>query len=114
LTDVEDEFLGYNHTSLGHRVALMWHLPETVSEVMLHHHCAEGSTLAPKQVACVELANVLCSLKGVSSVGVRLVELRKPAMELLDLDGAGLKELTSKMEAELGLHEDLMALPTAG
>jgi hypothetical protein len=68
------------------------------------------SEITPKQVACVELANELCSLKGISSVGVRLVELRKPAMDLLELDAVGLKDLTTKIEAELGLHEDLMAL----
>ena len=55
--------------------------------------------------------HVLCSLKGVTSVGIWLVELRKSTMEILGLDAAGLKKMTSEVEKELGLHEDLMNLP---
>ncbi len=111
LIEIEEEYLGYTHTALGYESGKLWKLPEVVCQAMLHHHAAENSETAAKEVACVELANVLCSLKGITSVGVKLVDLRKPAMEVLGLGADTLKALTTEIDRELGLHEDLVALP---
>ncbi len=70
LAEVEREHLNYDHTMLGQRIAEEWGFPEAVQAVVrLHHNSAAYRGSEVDSVRCVELANLICTLKGLSSVG---------------------------------------------
>jgi HD-like signal output (HDOD) protein len=77
LCEVERDVFGFDHCQFGERIAEMWRFPTVARAAIRHHHAShrydgEGADV----VRCVEVANVLCSLKGVTSVGLKL--LRPP------------------------------------
>ncbi len=69
--EVERELLGWDHTELGEAVLNQWGMPESVAAVARYHHDAEQVLNGPHgaAVACVSVANYLCSRAGWSTVG---------------------------------------------
>jgi HD-like signal output (HDOD) protein len=71
IDEVERELLGWDHALLGEAVVRFWGLPETIALVARHHHEPEQVLSDPSghAVACVTLANYLCSRAGWGTVG---------------------------------------------
>ncbi len=71
IDEVERELLGWDHAMLGEAVVRHWGLPETVALVARYHHEPEQVLTDPSghAVACVSLANYLCSRAGWGTVG---------------------------------------------
>ena len=117
LPEVAD-FAAWREAQLGHFETLTapeteaWHLPEVVRDSMRLHHrpITSASGANGDVVACVQLANVLCTLKGDSSIGRKLVELSPTVPERLKLDHNDIRVLAEDMGRELGLHEELFNL----
>lgn len=87
LAEVERDRLNYDHTMLGHRIAEGWGFPEPVQAAVRFHHNSEayrGSEV--DAVRCVEVANLICTLKGISSVGRKLVRFSPQALTNLNLN----------------------------
>jgi len=108
LREVERRFVPWDHTELGARVAEMWQLPEIVRVAMLHHHEPERYTGDHEAVLhCVAVANLVCSLKDLTSVGVNLVDLPPRSLAVLGLDRSDLQVLAEDLDAELADHRRL-------
>ena len=76
LTDNERAVLSFDHTTLGEKVAESWGFPEAVRAAIRYHHASinyRGEDI--DTVRCVEVANLICTLKGISSVGAKLVRV---------------------------------------
>jgi hypothetical protein len=58
----------------------------------------------------VELANVICTLKGISSVGTKLVRPPMDALKALNMGKADIKVLAEDLERELELNDSLFEL----
>jgi HD-like signal output (HDOD) protein len=69
--EVERELLGWDHALLGEAVVRHWGLPDMVAMVARYHHEPERVLSDPSghAVACVTLANYLCSRAGWGTVG---------------------------------------------
>ncbi|MCC6358615.1 MAG: HDOD domain-containing protein [Phycisphaerales bacterium] len=111
LCDVERECLGFDHCTFGERVAEGWRFPEPVRAAIRHHH-ASGRYKGPSTilVQCVEVANVVCSLRGITSTGVRCV---KPALETFQWLGFSKEDvivLAKDLEKEMIESESLFEL----
>jgi len=66
-------------------MAERWQFPPVVQGAIRYHHkaqdyCGEN----PHVVQCVEIANVICSLKGITAIGRKLV---RPSLETFDALG---------------------------
>jgi HD-like signal output (HDOD) protein len=83
LCQAEERFFGFTHTEIGAAVARQWNLPSTAIAAMLHHHDAQTCPDDNRRVVeVVELANFLCTCKGIPSIGVQAV--RPPGRRTLE------------------------------
>ena len=69
--EVERELLGWDHTELGEAVLRQWGMPASIAWVARHHHQAELELSGPHgaELACVSVANYLCSRAGWTAAG---------------------------------------------
>ena len=65
----ERKWLGFDHCELGAKVAEAWRFPATAWAAIRFHHESEKYTGAGAEIVrCVEVANVICTIKGITSV----------------------------------------------
>lgn len=101
--DTEREILGFDHTHVGAEVAEKWRFPSSIVDAMKYHHDASQCKSANRSlVAVVEVSNVLCTLKGVTSVGHKNLTTPKPeTFQTLGLDRHDLKVIWEDMDSIL-------------
>jgi HD-like signal output (HDOD) protein len=108
LAEVERAYLGFDHTMLGHRIGLAWNFPGPALDAIRHHHVTGGYDCEhDRVVACVAVANYLCTLSGTSSVGLALVAPPHGALELLGLDAEDTNSLAADLDEQLTQHSQL-------
>lgn len=111
LAEVERKHMGFDHMELGERVAAAWGFPDSVKAAIRHHHNSAGYRGDQVDlVRCVEVANLLCSLKGISSVGVSLIRVSQPAIRGLGLSKQDLLVLADDLEHEIASHQNLFTM----
>jgi putative nucleotidyltransferase with HDIG domain len=111
LSEVERHHLDFDHTALGERVARTWGFPDAMQAAIRHHHAAAAYQGEHVEVLrCVEVANVVCSLKGMSSVGVPLVKISQATIQALSLAKQDLLVLSEDLDREVGLNSNLFQL----
>lgn len=104
----ERQRLGFAHTDLGAAVAQAWRLPDMVIETIRHHHSSinyAGEYI--DAIRCVEVANMLCTYKGIPSVGVDLLRPAVTAVNALQLSKPDLEALLSDLDDELRRCDEL-------
>ncbi len=111
LCDVEHEILGFNHAILGARIAETWNFPPVTRAAIRYHHISQnyrgdGADL----VQCVEVANVVCTLKGITSVGLKLTKPPFAALQALGISKDDLIVLARDLDQELKQNETLIEL----
>jgi HD-like signal output (HDOD) protein len=111
LGDVERELLGWDHAELGHEVGKRWRLPRTILTCVRNHHKPETVQGPEAAIAhCVALANLLVTIKGMSSVGINLVGLGKESLEVLHLTKDDLKVFLADLDREVELHQHIVEI----
>ncbi len=111
LGNVERKELAFDHAILGARMATAWRLPNGITDSVRHHHdSASYKGTYVQTVQCVELANFICSLKGMSSVGIHLVEFPRAAITTLSLGKDDLAVLASDLDRELANNQNLFEI----
>ncbi len=99
LAATERDLLGFDHTTLGEKIGELWGFPESVRASTRYHHMSTNYR-GPQTdiVRCVEVANIICSLKRITSVGLNLVKFSRPAFSSLSLK----QEDIASLNVELG------------
>lgn len=111
LPENERSYLGFDHTTLGERIAQVWGFPESVRAAIRYHHMSADYAGDEIQVVrCVEVANVLCTLKGIWSVGLKLVKLSQPALAGLSLAREDISVLAEDLQHELTQNASLFQM----
>ncbi len=111
LEDAEREALGYTHTELGVMMGRKWNFPPVVVAAIAAHHGKKDDVLEHTMaVCCVEVANLLCSVKGMTSVGVNLLVPPVDAVNALQLTRPDLEALMADFEEEIMRHAALFTL----
>jgi putative nucleotidyltransferase with HDIG domain len=111
LPELEREQLGFDHTSLGDEIARAWKMPNGIADAILYHHGSLSYTGGyPESVRCVEVANFLCSLKQLTSVGVQLVAFPREAIRGLDLGKMDLVVIAEDLDREMNNKRDLFQI----
>lgn len=110
LCAIERRHLGFEHTQLGSRVAENWRFPEHALATIRFHHSSDAYTGNHQSVVqAVEVANYLCSSKGISSMGVKNVPAPpRSAFDALSIGRHELKVLWTDLDQELTKAEDLI------
>ena len=111
LVQAERELVGFDHAVLGEKVACNWGFPDAARMAIRHHHASvryKGSEI--DVVRCVEVANLLCTLKGFSSVGLKLVPLSKPALAGLRLTKEDIAVLIEDLDGEIKSNAGLFQI----
>lgn len=111
LSDAEREHLGFDHPRLGAKVAELWRFPESVKAAIGYHHMSvnyRGPDLTI--VRCVEVANLICTVKGYPSVGLKLIKASQPALNALSLTKEHIIVLANDLDEELAKHAALFEL----
>lgn len=108
LNEMEQEYLGFDHGTLGLWVGRNWKFPLAVlSSIQYHHHSQKCLNEHLPIVQCVEVANFLCSFKGITSIGVNLVPPPKETIIALMLTKEDLKVLITDLDSEILRYESL-------
>ncbi len=108
LSAQEKEWLGFNHCSLGARIAESWEFPPTVrAAIRFHHESQQYKGEGADIVRCVEVANVICTLKGITSVGMRLVEPPLETFRALGFQKEDIIILATDLNQELEMNRNL-------
>jgi HD-like signal output (HDOD) protein len=111
LTVVEQKELGFDHTQLGGRVADSWNFPEAVRAAIRYHHASVSYRgEAVNLVRCVEVANLLCTLTGAPSIGLKLVRVSQPALAALSLTREDITVLAADLKDELAQNASLFSM----
>jgi putative nucleotidyltransferase with HDIG domain len=111
LTDNERAVLGFDHTTLGEKIAESWGFPDAVRAAIRYHHASvnyRGEDI--DIVRCVEVGNLICTLKGITSVGARLVRASQPALQGLSLGKDDIIVLAEDLDHELTQNATLFSL----
>lgn len=108
LCEVERSRLGFDHTLLGFHVAENWRFAELVRNVIRHHHrSVDADPEYRTSVQCVELANLICSCKGMTSVGVNMVKVSPEVIRDLGIGRQDLAVLASDLDEEIWRNSTL-------
>jgi HD-like signal output (HDOD) protein len=111
LRDAERCHLGFDHTTLAATVTKNWSFPDTVTDVVRFHHGSAGYQGPHVQVVrFVEVANFICSVKGISSVGINLVQFPRDAVAGLSLTKEDVVVLATDLDREMSANESLFQL----
>jgi HD-like signal output (HDOD) protein len=111
LQEAEFEHLGFDHTSLGGQVAEAWGFPAAIKAAVRYHHRSihyQGDEA--QMVQCVEAADILCTLKGISSVGMKLALGSTPPFAALGLKKDDIVVLAADLDQEFSAHQDLFQM----
>jgi putative nucleotidyltransferase with HDIG domain len=109
LAAVERQCLGFSHIDLGKRIAEKWQFPDLVKDAIVYHHTMMSYSGESQDVLrCLEVANVLCTVKGYSSVGINLVKLSRTTLPGLGLDRDDLRVLSEELDEELKRNAAMM------
>jgi len=112
LAEAERRYLGFDHTTLGKRVAEVWGFSEAVTAAIgFHHTPAHYQGEHDQIVLCVEVANWMCMFKGIPSVRGALVELSQLTLDSLSLTKEGIEALAHDFTHELIVHTSLFDEP---
>ncbi|MHB8863294.1 MAG: HDOD domain-containing protein [Pirellulaceae bacterium] len=111
LAEVERSHLGFDHTTLGEKVASIWRFPEAAKASIRHHHASVGYRGAHSDIVrCVEVANLICTLKGIPSVGLKLVKISQPALAGLSLTREDITVLAADLDQEIAAGASLFQI----
>ena len=111
LCEVEQRQLGFDHTQLGACIASQWHFSDGIAAaIAFHHRTAEYQGNSRQLVLSVELANALCTVRGTSSVGRKLITLSPETLCELSLTRDHLAVLAQDLDDELAKNAQLFRL----
>ncbi len=110
LCQAEREWFGFDHTTLGYMISKKWNLSEVVQKVIYLHHAESYCGVHAKSIACVELANVMVTTKGIRSVGIPIHYMSRSVLEHLGLKKDDIKHLVHRMSHRIDECYDLFTL----
>jgi putative nucleotidyltransferase with HDIG domain len=111
LVEQERQYLAFDHTTLGARVAEKWKFPQMVLNAIRYHHQSKSYQEQDRYVVrCVELANAICTGHGFYSVHRRMVDAVSPDELDLPLDAEAVEKIDASFHTDLEKSAELLNL----
>ncbi|GAB6164506.1 hypothetical protein JCM19992_05060 [Thermostilla marina] len=102
LSEIEREYVGFDHCLVGEELGKAWGFPPNVRAAISHHHGSHNYRGEEIDIVrCVEVANLICTLKGISSVGMKLLRVPAAAFKGLQLTKSDIAVLAEDLENEI-------------
>lgn len=102
--DAERDVFGFDHCTVGSRVAMKWRLPEILQEVLLNHHRPGNAKQNQLLVNTVSVADVVCYKSGLGLKGNGFnYSIRQDVLNQVNLtknDVDEITEIVSKLSSE--------------
>lgn len=110
LCQVEHGRLGFDHAQFGEKVAEQWRFPPVILAAIRHHHAPECCSDEFRAIAqAVEVANFLCTSKGIRSMGIsHVAPPHLSTLNALSISRHGMKVLYDDMDGELAKAHSLI------
>lgn len=103
--------LGFTHGQLAGEIAKKWRFPDGVVTAIVHHHSSvmyHGEHI--DTVRCVEVANLVCTLKQMSSIGINCLRVPQATLNALGLSKNDLVVLGEDLDRELKANQVLFQM----
>lgn len=68
---LEERFFGITHAEVGARLLGSWRFPGGITDAVMRHHEPSRSQTDKTLAACVHIADLICTIKGFTSLGSR-------------------------------------------
>lgn len=96
----EKEVCGFTHGDVGAWLADKWNLPDSIYEVIRHHHSPSLAGPKPEVEAIVHLADILAAQKGFSPISLKGYEGPRDAaaLKILHMDEQKISEIEARIE----------------
>ena len=105
--EAEDRILGFNHATVGGKVAEKWNLPSDLVEAISFHHHPEQSEKNPQLTAIVHLADAMTLQMGMGlGIDGLMYPFSEEAMRLLDVSEQELEEIMAEI-VDLFIDDDV-------
>jgi len=109
--EAERAVYGFDHTEAGERIAASWKFPEAARDaIRFHHRAGDYRGEHGAIVRCVELANGICTLKGITSVGVKQAKVSPTTLSALGVSREDLLVLANDLDGELQRSAELFSM----
>lgn len=111
LVENERDKLGFDHCIFGEKIAEAWRFPEVARVCIRHHHNSlryKGPGI--EILRCVEVANVVCTLKGITSLGMKLVRPAIETFRALGFEKDDVVVLAADLDREIAASEKLFEI----
>jgi putative nucleotidyltransferase with HDIG domain len=111
LCENERQHLGFDHLALGDEMAKAWNFPEAVRASIRHHHGSSAYNGAGTDIVrCVEAANIVCTLKSISSIGVNALKPSADVFNKLSFGKPDIEVLSQDLDTALEQNSELFSI----
>ena len=106
----EKEFFHITHADAGTWIGQKWNFPQTLLDVIAHHHDPSSARTAPLETAIVHVADVLVRARGFGFAGDGVVQpVSVAAWEMLSLSEGAITRILRETEESLEEAEELFS-----
>lgn len=100
--DVENNVLGFDHSSVAGKLLESWKLPEMLQEAVAYHHKPTLAPHYPLAASIVHIADIIAHGMELGSCGERYVPpLNSQAWEMLDLPSSLLSSIIEQVDRQV-------------
>ena len=97
----EKQVFGFDHADVGAELMTAWNLPESFSQVVLHHHEPSSAASYRLEGATIHLADVISGMKHVTGSNTgRVAPLEPLAWEMIGLPADSVDALASEADIQ--------------
>lgn len=112
---LEESLCGMTHAEIGGKLLSSWTFPSDIIEAVAFHHSPGLSKKDPAFVACVHLADILCTIKGISPIKDNsFLPMDKDILQIIytlreDFDTEDILGLLSQLDLEIERQSSFVA-----
>jgi putative nucleotidyltransferase with HDIG domain len=112
---LEERFFGIAHAEVGGRLLESWMFPRDIIDAVAWHHEPHRALSDPALAACVHLADILCTIRGMSPLGDRyFLPMDKKILPLMydlkeNFGTEGLIALMGQLDLEIDRQNALLS-----
>ncbi len=106
--EVEDNLFGYNHATVGGKVAEKWNLPNDLVEAIAYHHHPEKAEMNPQLTAIVHISDAVALQMGMGmGIDGLMYPFSRDAIDLLQVSENDIESMMAEV-VDLFIDTDVL------
>ncbi|MEA2102052.1 MAG: HDOD domain-containing protein [Thermodesulfobacteriota bacterium] len=104
---LEAEIYGISHAEIGGKLLTSWMFPSDIADAVLYHHSPENAKKDKSFAACIHIADILCTIRGISPLKDNfLLTVNREILPVVDgfkedFSTEDMDELLSRLDLEI-------------